>query len=57
MKICKKIKIGILEIGAFSAVATKVYVFEADIFGFNEKNMGFYLTPKKCTPSGWALGD
>ena len=38
MKIHKKIKIGTLEIGTSAKVK---------FWGYNEKNMGFHLTPKK----------
>ena len=42
MKIHKKIKIGIPEIATFSAIT----LYSA-FWGYNEKNMGFHLTPKK----------
>ena len=56
MEINKKIKIGILEIGTFSAITSKVNV-KLKFWGYNEKNMGFHLTPKKglLTVEPWGM--
>ena len=47
MKINKKIKIGIPEMGTFSVITAKVVNLKLKFWGYNEKNMGFHLTPKK----------
>ena len=49
MKIYKKIKIGIPEIGTFSATTAKVNIVNLKLkfCGYNEKNMGFHLSQKK----------
>ena len=45
MKIHKKIKIGIWEIGTFSVMTSKVYL-KLKFWDYNDKNMGFHLTTK-----------
>ena len=46
MKIHKKIKISILEMGTFSAITSKVANLKLKFWGHNEKNIGFHLIPK-----------
>ena len=48
MKMHKKIKIGILEMGTFAEKLPKYSEFEAEILGFNEKNMSVHLTSIKA---------
>ena len=49
MKIHKKMKVGILEIGTFSAISyfQSTMNLKLKFWGYDEKNMGFHLTPKK----------
>ena len=57
MKIHKKIKIGIPEIGTFFCSNFQNIVnLKLKFWGYNENNMGFNMTPKNTT-SGSALGD
>ena len=55
MKIHLKIKIGILEIGTFSAITLKYIEFEAEIFGLQQEK--YELDTQKSTSIGWALED
>ena len=58
MNIDKKIKIGIPEIGTFSAITSTGHVqwiWSCNFLGYNEENMSFHVKLKD-TASGWAQG-
>ena len=57
MKLHKKIKIGISEIGTFSAVTTKVKWIWSRNFGVTMRKIWAFIWQQKSITSGWALGD